>query len=274
MNHLLTPREIFAKKIKVYDSSTKAILEEEEEILAEKTIDKIEAASERLYLAELMLNLTSHYLIVNGISKSILNKKNDNALNEARRSLGKSLKYLEDIVTDYIDAPFSSYEKQLADIEHFNPAARYALVRKIGLTLDLLKNAYGGDAKYKLLLLELEGRHAVIAKNMINLRSFQLDSSWDSPVYEEVRLFMQLVRKMLLQVAERYRDAFMIYSNQIEDLKKGILFLSTLMRLNALTDNRQDDADIRKKYDIWQSKLAVEEQKREQQRKQDAMKNA
>ena len=109
----------------------------------------MESAMIRLRLADEMLNLTSVFLEMNGVSQSVLKKNDENAMNTARKSLNKCLNYLESVVTKTADAPFSTYEKQLEDIASFTPVERYDLVQKIGSVINLFKEAYGYDPKWK-----------------------------------------------------------------------------------------------------------------------------
>jgi seryl-tRNA synthetase len=108
MENFGNKRNEFAEKIKDYLSLIERSQKGEQNILAEIENGHAESALLRLRLVEKMLALTSVYLAINNISQTVLKKKDENALNNARKSLGKCLSYLESVVTKTVDAPFST----------------------------------------------------------------------------------------------------------------------------------------------------------------------
>ena len=45
-------------------------------------------------------------------------------------------------------------------------------MRKMGFTIDSLEDGYGDNSKWKWSFVDLEGRFAATAKNLLNLRTF------------------------------------------------------------------------------------------------------
>lgn len=258
-----TERIKFNKIITPYREITATLLRKEKDARAMLERKVPNSAFKRLDLADMMLNLSSNYLVISGISQSMQNLRNEEALNEARKSLYKSVIYLEEVVSGNIDAPFSDYEEQLTVIESFIPAKRFYLIRKLGLSIDLLENAYGDNTKWKWTFVELEGRFAAVTKNMLDLRDIRANTDPRSPHYEPTILHLRLARKLLMQAADRYREKYELSTNRIDDFKKGILFLSALVRLNMLTDAQLDAATVRKKLEIWNNKLNADMSKSE-----------
>ena len=127
-------------------------------------------AYKKLMLAEEMMYITTLYLAINNLSVELIATKNTDALNEGRKALYKSVIYLEEIVTNFIDVPYSDYEKNVAEIENTPLEKRYFIVRKLGLAIRLIKDAYGENTKWKWAFIELQGRFATVAKNMLNMK--------------------------------------------------------------------------------------------------------
>ena len=248
----------YLDKVNPYRTNCESILIEEQEALALIIKNPDEAAYTHYKLADSQLNLISNYLIIDSLSQSFLSMKNEEALNNARKAIYKSIIYLEKIVTNYIDAPFSSYEKQLSSIGNIDPFQRYHLVRKIGLSIQLLKNAYGDKSKWKWSFVEIEGRFAAVAKNLLNLRTVISDIELSSPYYEPVILHLGLVKNLLSQTAERYREMYEVSTKRIDDFIQAINLLNALKRLNMLTGCALEAAANKKKLDIWNQKLAVD----------------
>ena len=248
----------YLEKISPYKTVCDSILNEEKDMLTLMSKNPENSANIRFKLSESMLNLISNYLILDGLSQSVLNMKNDEALNSARKAIYKSIIYLEEVVTNYIDVPFSYYEKKLADIEGIDPFQRYQMVRKMGLSIQLIKNAYGDNTKWKWTFVEIEGRFAAVAKNLINLRTVISDIEMNSVYYEPVILHLGLVKNLLMQTAERYREMYEVSTKRVDDFIQAINFLSGLRRFNMLTGCMLEAASNKKKLDIWNQKLEAD----------------
>ncbi|MDR1239762.1 MAG: hypothetical protein LBK27_06585 [Treponema sp.] len=260
-------RHKYFERIKPYKEAADKILKGEQSVLMEIKKDHGGAAFKRLTLVDEMLNLTSNYMVLNGISQSVLKVKNEDALNDGRKSLYKSVIYLEEIVSNYVDAPFSDYEEKLAEIESVDAARRYLLVRKLGLAIQMLEEAYGDNTKWKWSFVELEGRFAAAAKNIIDLRNAVANTDPRSPEYEPTVYHLRLVKKLLMQAADRYREKYELSTNRVDDFKQGINFLAALRRFHIVLGDRDEAETVKKKFDIWSAKLESDLKKQEEMRK-------
>jgi hypothetical protein len=224
-------------------------------------------AFKRLSLVDEMLNLASYQIIISLVSQSRLKVKEENALNDGRKSLYKSVIYLEEVVTNYVDAPFGDYEEKLAEIASLDAAKRYLLVRKVGLAINLLENAYGDNTKWKWSFVELEGRFAAAAKNIIDLKNAVANTDPRSPNYEPTVYHLRMIKKLLNQAADRYREKYELSTNRIDDFKQGINFLNALRRIHVLLGDREDAETAKKKLEIWSAKLETDIKRMEAQKK-------
>jgi hypothetical protein len=215
----------------------------------------------RVALAEDMLNLASNYIIMSGVSDAVLGVRNEEALNDARKSIYKCVIYLEGALGNYVDAPFSEYEDKLERIATLDAAGRYLLIRKLGLAIQLLKDAYGDNSKWKWSFVELEGRFAAVAKNILDLRKAAANTDPRSPDYEPTVYLIRLIKRLLSQAADRYRERYELSTRSMEDLRTGILFLSALRRMQSLVGNRREVELTKKRMDVWEAKLAADSKK-------------
>jgi hypothetical protein len=254
-------RRKYFEKIKSYKAMADSLLQLEKSILAVIKEDPAGAAFKRLTLADEMLNLASNYIIINGVSESVLQVKNEDALNDGRKSLYKSVIYLEETVSGRVDAPFSEYEEQLAGIAPMDAAGRYRLIRKMGLAIQLLKNAYGGNTKWRWTFVELEGRYAAAAKNIIDLRNVIGNIDPRSVNYEPSIYHLRLVKKLLMQASDRYREMYELSTGRTNDFKMSIAFLSALRRIHVVLGEREAAETVRKKLEIWTAKLEADQKK-------------
>lgn len=257
-------RHLYFEKAKKYRETIDTILLREKNILAVIDKDSNGASYKRLMLADEMLNLASNYLVLNGISAIMLGVKNEEALNEARKALYKCVIYLEEIVTGLIDVPYSDYEEKLAEIASFDAARRYGLVRKLGLAIRLVEDAYGENTKWKWAFVELEGRFAAVAKNLFDLKAATLNLDPRAADYETTVYHLRTLKRLLMQAADRYREKYELSTNRIDDFKQAIAFLGSLKRINALLGDRDEAESVKKKAEIWSAKLDSDQKKKEE----------
>jgi hypothetical protein len=260
-------RSTYKEKIKGYEIMAETLLHTEKDMLPETQDNTPESCMRKLTLVDEMLNLASNYIAINGISQAVLRVKNEEALNEGRKTLYKAVIYLEDVVSNYIDAPFSDYEEKLAMIESFDPDQRYQLIRKMGLAIDLLEDSYGDNSKWRWTFVELEGRFATVSKNILNLRDVIVNSGPESPYYDSTVYHIRLIKKLLVQSADRYRQKYELSTGQTLDFKNGINFLGALRRLHIVLSESHDAEEIKKKLNIWTTKLETDIKKQEEAKK-------
>jgi hypothetical protein len=260
-------RAMYHEKVKIYTAMTKALLDTEKKLLVEARKDTPNAPIQKLALADEMLNLASYYIAINGMSQAVLKTKNEEALNDARKSLYKAVIYLEEVVSNFIDAPFSDYEDKLSMIESYNEDQRYNLVCKMGLAIDLLEQAYGDNSKWRWTFVELEGRFAVTAKNIIDLKNIYGNMAPGAEYYDSTVYHLRLVKKLISQAADRYREKYELSTGQILDFKTGINFLGALRRLHIVLSENDDSNEVKKKLAIWTTKLETDHKKQEDAKK-------
>jgi hypothetical protein len=257
-------RHKYLDKIKIYKKSIDGYLTREQTVLSLIKKGTDGAAFKRLALVDEMIGLTSNYIILSGVYLSMLKVRNEDALNDGRKSLYKAVIYLEEVVSNLVDAPFSEYEEKLAEIETIDAKRRYLLVRRLGLALQLLENAYGDNTKWKWAFVELEGRYAATAKNIIDLKSAVANTDPRAPAYEPTIRHLILAKRLMAQAADRYREKYELSTSRIDDFKSAINFLSALRRLHIMLGDKNDSEVVKKKLDIWTTKLEVDSRRQEE----------
>jgi len=257
-------RHQYFEKIKPYKANIQALLNREETVRQIIKRDSRGAAFKRLTLADDMIFLASNYIILGGVSQSMLRLRNEEALNDGRKSLYKAIIYLEEVVSPLVDAPYSEYEERLMEIAPADASRRYSLIRKMGLSIQLLEDAYGDNTKWKWAFVEMEGRYAAVAKNIMDLRMAVTNTDPRSPDYEPTVMHLQLIKKLLSQAADRYREKYELSTNRIDDFKMGIHFLNAQKRIHILLGEKDNAETLRKKAEIWSSKLELDMKKKEE----------
>lgn len=257
-------RRRYTEYIQDYKNGIEAALKKEKTVKEVIARNPAGASYQKLALAEENLNLVANYLLMSSLSLSFLGVKNEAFLNEGRKCIYKAIVYLEEIVSAYVDAPFSDYEPGLDAIAAFSDENRYNLVRKMGFTIDSLEEGYGDNSKWKWSFVELEGRFAAVGKNMLNLRTFIAGMDPRSEGYSARIAHLALSRELLQQAADRYREKYELSTQRIDDIKAAINFLSAVRRLHIVL-GESDQADVvKKKADIWRTKMENDLKKAEE----------
>jgi hypothetical protein len=226
--------------------------------------DPATGASQKLALADANLDIVSNYLLMSSLSLTFLGVKNEAFLNEGRKCIYKAIIYLEEIVSAFVDAPFSDYEPGLVTIADFSDEKRYNLMRKMGFTIDSLEEGYGDNSKWKWSFVDLEGRFAAAAKNLLNLRTFVAGMDPRSEGYSARLALLALARELLQQSADRYREKYELSTHRIDDIKTAINFLGAIRRLHIVL-GESDQADVvKKKAEIWRTKMENDLKKAEE----------
>jgi hypothetical protein len=251
-------RHKYLEKIKPYKDSIDAYLENEKTVLSLLKKSNEGAAFKRLTLVDEMIGLASNYIILSGVYYSTVKVRNEDALNDGRKTLYKAVIYLEEVVSNLVDAPFADYEEMLAAIAVIEAKRRYLLVRRLGLVIQLLENAYGDNTKWKWAFVELEGRYAATVKNIIDLKNAVANTDPRSPDYEPTVRHLQLAKSLLSQAADRYREKYELSTNRIDDFKSAINFLGALRRLHILLGDRAEAETVKRKLDTWSAKLEID----------------
>ncbi|MCM1321659.1 MAG: hypothetical protein NC041_07295 [Bacteroides sp.] len=255
-------RNLYGAKIQPYKDLVQSSLEKEKEILSqiEKNADGM--AYKKLQLAEEMIYIATLYLTMNNLSVEIVSVKNTEALNEGRKALYKAIIYFEEVVTNQVNCAYTDYEEQLSQIKDLSLEKRYFLVRKLGLAIRLIMDAYGDNTKWKWAFVELQGRFAVVAKNLIDMKtavSVYFEPS--SPEYDTTVFYIRLIKKLLGQSADGYRDRYELSTRRLDDIKLAIQFLLALRRLHILIDERDEAEEIKKKSVVWKDKMESDRKK-------------
>ena len=251
----LNKRVHYFEKTKSYRTQIEYALSREDTALKNIGDKTVKAGLKNLDLAEEMLFIISNCIILNSVSLSILKVRNDAALNEGRKSAYKALVYLEKTVSPLIDAAYSEYEVMLLEIASVDAQRRYSIIRKLGLSIQLLKNAFGVYSKWRWAFVEMEGRYAAVAKNIIDLKKAVGNTDPRSADYEPTVRHLRLIKKLLQNAAERYRQKYESFSRNSIDIKMGIQFLESLRRIHIFLGERKNVETTKKIIDVWKMRL-------------------
>ncbi len=254
-------KQRYSDKVKKYKAEIEQMLVRERSIASTIREEAEDSGFKRLGLAEERLNLASRYLLLNRVSVALLGVRGEAFLNDARKSCYQSVIFLEDTVTDLIDAGYSEYSEKLESIESVPDDARYRLVRKLGFTIEAVEQSFGDNSKWKWSFVELEGRFAAVAKNLLNMKTLVAGMDPRSEHYEERLAHLALVKRLLQRAADRYRERYELSTLRLDDFKLAIAHLAALRRMHLLLGETEPAETVKKRIEVWKQKMESDDKR-------------
>ncbi|MCI5607637.1 MAG: hypothetical protein SOT46_11670 [Treponema sp.] len=246
----------FNSAITPYKEKINATLEKEKTMLNSMHEGDIDYENKKLLLCEDMIYVSSLYIAQNSLSVKVMEVKNNDALNDARKVLYKAIIYLEELVSNIIDVPYADLSKYHDKLLNVPITRRYGIIKKLGLAINILKDAFGDNSKWKWSFVELEGRFTTVAKNLIDMKTACKDY-FDprSTNYETTVLYIRMITKLLNDSANAYRDKYELSTRRIDDMRNAIKYLLASRKLYIALGNSEQAEEVKKKALVWKDKM-------------------
>ena len=135
------------------------------------------------------------------------------------------------------------------------------MVKKLGYTIDAVKDGFGANSKWKWSFVELEARFATIAKNMLNMKTLISGMDPRVPGYEARLNHLNMVKENLVSAADRYREKYELSTLRLDDFKLALSYLGAARRLFALLGEAENVETTKKKIDVWSQKMEADDKK-------------
>ncbi len=252
-------RELYSRLINSYKAKIETNLKEIRTLGIKAGQDKENEPKYRLKMIGYHLDNISIYCAMNEVSLSLMDVKNSAFLDKARLELYEVLIALEKLVTKFIDVPFSDLQESLDKLTDLNDVDKLNLMKKIGYCMSLIIEEFGENTKWKWSFIEIQGRFAVVAKNIFDFKKYQKLDNPSAPGYVERRNHLTLIINQLTNASNGYREKFELSTKEIEDIKKAIDFQKALYRiLNVIGDQKKIEA-CKKQIEVWQVLLEKQE---------------
>lgn len=213
------------------------------------------------------VDLVSIYCAMTDLSLQLLGFSNESYLKLGRKNLYNAILMLEEVVSDVIDMPLSENYELLKSLDTIDDAQRLKMIRKLGYTVSLLEDKYGKSSKWKWSFVELEGRLAVIAKNLFDFRSYQEKNDPRIEGFHDRYDHLFLVKELLNEASRRYREKYEVTNHSPDDMKKALEYLRALKRIHILLNENSEVQAISKRIELWAQKFEADMKAKEKQMK-------
>lgn len=249
-------KHLYSEKISEYKGSLEESSKKATQMKLILQRDDSGASYKRVLIADETLKQVSLYCIMNSLSLDLLGIKNEFFINEARKACYETIILLEGVFSNVINAPFADYKDNLVEIATYPVESKYNLIKKLGFSINLVKDAFGENSKWKTSFIDLEARQAVIAHNSIDFKNIvkELDPR-ERELFALHISFIEMTIRALNDAANSYRLNYELTSSKMDDFKKAILLLATLRRLYSYIGKKKELNEVQKKIDVWKAKL-------------------
>lgn len=221
-----------------------------------KTIENnLEASEKKIDIAILYIKAASYMCAMSHIAIKYIDYRSETLLNDSRRLLNKAIVNLEETFGNYIDDSLSLNEEiQEYMKDKLKDEWRYTFICSFGYVIDYLKYCYGETSKWRLNFIEIEARFSIIAKNIINYKTYIRDLSPEIDGYAYRLKLMNLVKKLLSSAADEYRTKYELSEKNTEDMRLALNITSALRRIYVYLGEVEEANEQKKIYDLWKKK--------------------
>ncbi len=218
------------------------------------------------------LKITMLYINISDASLEMLNIKNESFLNNARKEVYKVLQIIEEIVGNDIDRTLKENEEYLERIDRANPQQILSIIQSIQNAINILMKRFGEGSKWKWSFVDIQGRVAIIAKNLINFSDIQKFRDPRSEYYRERQDLLKICKDGLNEAAKQFRNRYEISTKVPSDMLKSIELLSALRKIDVLLGESTEATKLKNTIDALRARLEADEKKKESKKKKDKKK--
>lgn len=248
-------RTKYFEKIKQNKRQIELSLQQEVKIKSVISSGESGVEYQKIALAEENLIIVSNLILMNQLSLVLLGVKNENYLNDARKTCYKIIIYMEEVFSDFLDAPYGDYSDKIEMVSDFPEMDRYRIIRLLGFSIQTVKDGFGENSKWKWSIIELEARLATLSKNVIDLKKFVPGMDPRSEGFRERVEHFRMTCRLLQASADNFRMKYELSTSRIDDFKMAINYLAALKRFFTLTNQKREIEELKKKIDIWKQKM-------------------
>lgn len=241
-------------KYKVLFDANKVKLDKLEQDIATMD-DELEKAKQKIDLSVLYIKAGAYIANICNISIKHIDVRSENQLNDGRRYLNKAIILLEEALGNHTDDSLTLNDEIHEYIkEQISDEWRYKFICSFGYIIDYFKYCYGENSKWLQNFIEMEGRFAVVAKNLIDYKSYIKELSPEIEGYAYRVKMMKIVKQLLANTAETYRTRYET-TKRIDDMKLALNICATLRRIYIYLNENEESEEQKKIYDLWKKKL-------------------
>ena len=78
---------------------------------------------------------------------------------------------------------------------------------------------------------------------------------------------LALVKQLFQRCADKYREQYELYTHKVQDFRAAVIYLQALRRIHIVLSERDEAETLKRKVEIWSTKLEADLKKAEEAKK-------
>jgi hypothetical protein len=78
---------------------------------------------------------------------------------------------------------------------------------------------------------------------------------------------LTLVKQLFQRSADKYREQYELYTHKVQDFRAAVIYLQALRRIHIVLAEREEAETLKRKVEIWSTKLEADLKKAEELKK-------
>ena len=217
----------------------------------------------RVGIISTLIRQTELRLKMNGLSEQMMELKNSNFLDSAKKDLSSIFSNLEAMVTLRTNESFNFNRDMLDQLKPFNPRQRLNMLKHIKSVLKNLIHAYGESTKWKWSFPEMWAKLAAASKNLFDFREYQKTKDPRMEFYYDLQEFLEMVKDLLFLAAGENANKFRLSTKSPADMLVAVRLLEDLRRIASLTGDQELVKKSKAGIDSYRASVEAEEKAKE-----------
>lgn len=227
------------------------------------TIENEFAVKEKkIKLAFKYMQISNYLCNIADIALNKIDSHTESTITDARVALSSGLTHLEDtfglVVNDSLSSNSEIHEYLGSKI---TDEYKYKMIVYLCYTSKYVKYLFGENTKWKWNLVEIDKRIAIIAKNMIDYKTYIKNTNPSINGYRERVKTMMLVRKLISKSIDAYRIKYEVTDKKDEDMLLSINMVDALRAIASYLGEVKNAEDLKKTYDSLKRTLEANQKK-------------
>jgi len=216
----------------------------------------------RIGIASRNLHQLVQYIEMNARSERMMGVKNSSYLDEAKKKFSTIFTELDKVVTLRTDEPVDFNRENLDKIKPFNPRKKLNFVKHLQKALKELIHAYGENTKWRWSFPDLWSKLVIISKNLLDYREIQSIRDPREEFYYDRQEHLQLVKDMLFEVSNKFRNKFELSSKSDNDLMMAVKLLRDLRSISSVMGDDEMAKKAKSGIDAYMARLEKDKPKK------------
>ena len=224
--------------------------------------DELAVKEKKIELAFKYIQISNYFCNMADIALNKIDSRMESTTTDARIALSTSVTYLEDTFGLDVNGSLLTNSEVHEHLENkITDQYKYKIIIYLCYTSKYLKHLFGENSKWKWNLIEIDKRIAILAKNMIDYKTYIKNTNPAIDGYKERVKTMILIKKLISKSIDAYRIKYEVTDKNDEDMLLSINMVDVLRSIANYLGEVQSAEDFKKTHDSLKRILEANQKK-------------